>query len=95
MLPSTLWRRVCLVRTGDSQEGVATTCVLRLLVTVTANVPTSLILFTLKIAKTRFTETSVITRHVERHIQKDGILHNHPREDFKSYKTMVDQWDIL
>jgi hypothetical protein len=35
----------------------------------------------------RSSETSVHTRSKRRHIQEDGILHNHRCESLKSYET--------
>jgi hypothetical protein len=60
--------------------------VIRLIVT--ANVPSSLILFTLMKAL-RSSETSVLTRASQRHIQEDGIVRSHRRENFKSYIALI------
>jgi hypothetical protein len=34
-------------------------------------------------------ETSVPTRTIQQHIQEDGILHSHQRENFKSYTGVI------
>jgi hypothetical protein len=81
-------RRVALVRTDKSEERIAyiirvkgiselgttlaVTGVLQLLVT--ANVPSSLILFTPMMESVRSSETSVLTRATRRNIQEGGIL---------------------
>jgi hypothetical protein len=41
---------------------------------------------TLKMEAIRSSETSVYTRSTRRHIQQNGILHSHHRENLKSYK---------
>jgi hypothetical protein len=52
----------------------------------TANVdPSWLILFTLMMVATRFSEMSVPTRTILRHIPEDGILYSHSRENLKSH----------
>jgi hypothetical protein len=50
-------------------------------------VPSSLILFTLMMEAIISSETSVLTLTTRCHIQEDGILHNHLREDFKSCRV--------
>jgi hypothetical protein len=67
-----MWRRVPFLRS-----------VLRLLVTANV-VPSSLILSTLMMEATCFSESSVTTRATRRYIPEGGILHNHRRENFKS-----------
>jgi hypothetical protein len=37
----------------------------------------------------RFSETSVLTSGTLRHIQEDGILHSHRRENLKSYIALT------
>jgi hypothetical protein len=54
---------------------------------VTANVPSSLNLFTLMMEAISCSETSVLTRSTRRHIQEDDILHSHRRENLKSYMS--------
>jgi hypothetical protein len=55
----------------------------------TANdVLTSLILFTVIMEEIRSSETSVLIT-ATRHIQEDGILHNHRRGNRKSYIALT------
>jgi hypothetical protein len=58
--------------------------VLRLLVIANV-VPSSPILVALMMKAIRSSETSVLTRATQRHIQEDGILHSHRCDDLKSY----------
>jgi hypothetical protein len=60
-----------------------------LLLLVTANVPSSLILFAIMMEAVRSSETSVLTRATRRHIPEGGILHSHRREDLKCYLTLT------
>jgi hypothetical protein len=56
----------------------------------TANVvASSLILVNLMMAAIPYSETSVLTRGTRRHIPEDGILHNHRRENLKSYIALT------
>jgi hypothetical protein len=55
---------------------------------VTANVvSSSLIIIILIVEETCSTETSILTRAVQRHILEDGILHSHYRENLKYYNV--------
>jgi hypothetical protein len=77
MLSSGMWRRVGLVRTDVSEKRVASIqagSVLQLLVTAKV-VPSSLILSSLKMEATRYSETLLPTILTQRHIQEDILQH--------------------
>jgi hypothetical protein len=78
---------VALVRTNVSEEHSALQHSIsshRALVLVTADARSSLILITLMMEAIHCSKTSVLTRATWRNIPKDGILHSHRRENFKS-----------
>jgi hypothetical protein len=89
---------VALVITDVSEERIASIIgvdkisvfhyVLQLLVSVKA-VPSSLILITLKMEAIRSSETSVLTRAIERHMPEDCILHSRRHENQKSYIALT------
>jgi uncharacterized protein YggT (Ycf19 family) len=90
--PNTTIIRV--TRIGELRTALAVTsyrylrCMRRLLVT--ANVVyISPILITLMIETLRSSETSVVTRAIQRNIPEDGILRSHLREDFKSCTALT------
>jgi hypothetical protein len=82
MPSSGIWRRVVLVLTS--------VCSYLL------NAGSSLAdFFPLKMEEIRSSETSVHTRTIRRHIQEDGILHSHRRDNLKSYNSwMINQKDF-
>jgi hypothetical protein len=64
------------------------------LLLVTVNViPTSPILVALMMEAIRSAEPSILIRATRRYIPEDGILHNHRRENLKSY-TALTGWDL-
>jgi hypothetical protein len=98
MASSGMLRRVALVRADVSEElsasiirvtligelgMLAITSMHRFLVT--ANVPSSPILFTQMMEALCSSKTSVLTRATRRNIPEDGILHSHHHENLKSY----------
>jgi hypothetical protein len=81
-------RYVAFLRTGVSEEPIASNIVLRLLVTANV-VPRSPILVTLMKEALSSSETSVLTRATRRTIPEDVILHSHLRENLKSYVNIL------
>jgi hypothetical protein len=73
-----MWRRVAHVGTGDSEE-----------LLVTANVPSSPMLFTMIMEAIRFSETLVFTGATRRQIPEEAILHSHCRENLKPYMPLL------
>jgi hypothetical protein len=96
MPSSGILRRVALVRTDVSQgiHFVFLRSVRRLVVTANA-VPSSTILVTMMREVLRSSETSVLTRATRRNIPEDGILHNHRRENLKSYVALTGYKEIF
>jgi hypothetical protein len=56
---------------------------------VTANVPSSQILFTSMIEALRSFDTSVLTRATRHNVLEDGILHSYRRENLRSYIALT------
>jgi hypothetical protein len=103
MVSSGILRRVALVRTDVSEElsasiirvtridEVGTTLAVtsnRLLVAASV-VPSSPTLVTLMMEALSSSESSVLTRATRRNIPEDTILHNHRRENLKSYTINI------
>jgi hypothetical protein len=65
---------------------------LRLLVTANV-VPVLQVLVTLMMEAIRSSDTSVFRRATLRNIPEKGILHNHRRENLKSY-IVITGWDL-
>jgi hypothetical protein len=84
MLSSGMWRRVALVTTDVSEQSIEVFLGSVLQLIVTADVPNSLIIFTLMMEAIRSSETLVLTRASWRHIPEDGNVLSHCRENFKS-----------
>jgi hypothetical protein len=83
MVSSGLLRRVALVRTDVFLRSV------RQLLVVACVVPSSPIFVTLMEAPGS-SETSVLTRATRHNNPEDTILHNHRRENLKSYRNISD-----
>jgi hypothetical protein len=73
------------VRTHISEDYMAS--IIR--VEITNIVSSLLILYTLMTEAIHSSETSIHTRAAWRHIQEDGFLHIHRRENFKSYIALT------
>jgi hypothetical protein len=83
---------VALVRSDVSEECSSsiirmTSCMLRLLVTADV-VPSSQIFVTLMMEEICSSEMLVLTRATWWKLPEDGILHNHSRENLRSYKQL-------
>jgi hypothetical protein len=101
MASSGILRRVALVRTDVSEELSASfirvTRIGKLGTTLavtsnrrTANVvPNTPILVTLMQEALSSSETSILTKAIQRNIPEDAILHSHHRENLKSYISLL------
>jgi hypothetical protein len=72
-----MWHRVGLLQTDVSAESV------------NSIIFVGVIYFTMKMEETRSSETSVYNKPTVRHIQEDGILHSHRRENLRSYRINI------
>jgi hypothetical protein len=87
MVSSGMLRRVALVRTDVSKElSVSCSSQRASVLSYSWFVLNSPIIDTLMKEALSSSETSVITRATRRNIPEDAILHNHRRENLKSYK---------
>jgi hypothetical protein len=95
-ISSGMLRCMALVRTDVSEEHIALIIrvtrlgiVIELLWLLVTNnsVPSSPILFTMKMETIRSSETWVLTRSTRLNIPHDGILHSHSHENLKSYSS--------
>jgi hypothetical protein len=68
MSSSGMGRRVALVRTEFSEDRIASS------ITVTANVPSLVVRFTLMMEVTRSSETLVVTRATRRHSREEAFF---------------------
>jgi hypothetical protein len=59
------------------------------LIVIANDVPSSPILLTLMIEAIISSETSVLTRASRHHIEEDGVLYSHRRENLKSYIALT------
>jgi hypothetical protein len=79
-------RRLAILRTDDSEERIG--CIIEV-IDLTANVVPSSLIVTLMMEEIRSSETSVLTRVTRRNIEEGGNLHNHRRENLKSYIALT------
>jgi hypothetical protein len=78
-----MWRRIGVVRADVSEEHVAS------IFNGINNVLSLLFSSALNMEGACSYETSVLTRPTRRHIPEEGILHNHRRENLKSYNALT------
>jgi hypothetical protein len=79
------WTRIGELGTLAVTSNFLFPCSVRRLLVMANVVPSSTILVTLMMEALSSSETSVLTRAKRRNIHKDAILHNHRRENLKSY----------